>query len=376
MTFFLLLCVLSSLNATLSEEQKNTFKTLYGTSNLRELRNIEQNPKAFWYEREKALTTGPEKIIPYKEFCRQFVQEAQNFLETEHAQSDTTLWFQNEGALDEVLRSTTDDESAAYPTIVFTLYACACDYAHNPQNTMVDFIRDKNKTLETMRSLQDTPFLTHAFNEKIVWCVKDAHFPIFDSLVMRSKNLSLCGIAQTFQERFKSKAHGGHFFGCFGASIHDVLSHAYAEDYFERSLAQYGISQQQYFHATFNPDVLVKGNIRAFSEQNFGVFYNFHEGPATTKHLTQTPSKTDLLLPTPETLTDEDLIGIIPFIVDLPTGDSMAKHTVFTDKPSASSVNTLLLEWRDKYCTAAERFMTTPQGTYEKGILQTFPPVF
>ena len=362
MKSFFLLAILASCHLvatrTLSNEEGHAFLSLYNTTDMQELMNIENNPQEHWHKRKHALLEGPERAMTHKEFCEKRVQDAQEYLAQKYAQSQDKPWFvENDEAIDDILTEFINEEHFCFPHARVTLYALACDYSYNPEKApfhLNDLSRLKNFSEFAINRWSP---ISDVCNKKMLWTVSPkGFFAMFDSLVVQSEGFNLGSAASSIPAWCASGSHGGIFFGAYKALYHDCEAHTYRQNLWGKALQQYGISEQDICNACNNPEALAANNIVTLSQQVQGRFYHFHEIPSLSYKPQELPCHR-LLFPQESLLTDPGFLDITPYFADVPITHDWRKNPLpkaqWTDPRTTTHAK--LLHWSDVYTNRALR---------------------
>ena len=130
--FVWLLCALSAMAASFRELTKGEADALYdiwGVRDMRSLENLVKNPKQFWDERVAALTREG-ATMSHEEFCKQYVHEAKGYIAAFPGVGANDFWFQEEGAIESVLKEFFEEGSHNFQDLLCAFYARACDCMH------------------------------------------------------------------------------------------------------------------------------------------------------------------------------------------------------------------------------------------------------
>ena len=338
----------------LEDSEATAFRALFGTSDIVELKAIEANPAAHWEHRKRALLYGPNKVIPHSEFCKQFVKEAQQETLRILAQDGSSPWFKDFTKLDAIIEKHLSEDHPLFHNAraLYYGYACDCTYKRMHRFSLLSTSHDFDTSFERWADEFSKDF-SHEFNRRIQWQILpgNGNFPIFDGLVMRSENIYLCSIPQSYQYRHAFSTHENRYRGWSGLISHDPLTHARQQYILDKRLQDKGISAQDQFHLCCQPSSLIENNISLLAQQSQGNFYHFHELPAAENSYSK-QTVDSMLFPTADRLLDEGFMQITP--VFMGEEDTLAKR-LKTAPPStvcvsATDVHETLLSWRNIYC--------------------------
>ena len=113
----------------LTKGEADALYDIWGVRDMQSLENLEKNPKQFWDERVAALTREG-ATMSHDEFCKQYVQEAKDYIAAFPGAGENDFWFQEEGAIESVIKEFFEESSYNFPDILCAFYAEACDYMH------------------------------------------------------------------------------------------------------------------------------------------------------------------------------------------------------------------------------------------------------
>ena len=342
----------------LSDEEGHAFLSLYNTTDMQELMNIENNPQEHWHKRKHALLEGPERAMTHKEFCEKRVQDAQEYLAQKYAQSQDKPWFvEDDEAIDAILTEFINEEHFCFPHLRANIYAFVCDYSCNPSEAGVSFDHPERLNYFTQMAVGCWPPIADVCNKKMLWTVSPkGFFAMFDALVVQSEGFNLGSAASSIPMWCASRSHGGVFLGAYKALYHDCEAHTYRKDLWGKALQQYGISGQDICNACNNPEALAANNIVTLSQQIQGRFYLFHEIPSVITQPHELPC-CRLLFPEVRLLTDPGFLDITPYFADVPITHDWRKNPL----PKAqwidphTTTHAKLLHWSDIYTNRAFR---------------------
>ena len=332
---------------SLTPGESHAFKTLFGTSKMEELKYIERCPDDYWDERKKELLYGPNKVIPHREFCQQFAEEAKE--RTIQLCKGQSPWFKDFAKIDEVIEKHLREDDPLFYNAKTVYYAKACDqaFSHQHQGTLLTPQHLENQLKQWIQTFR--PELSHEYNAKLVWQIlPDGTYPIFDNLVMRGQGFYLCSIPTDYRDRHAFIAHYNKCKGWLGLLTHDNFIHGINQHTLAKDMEHVGLCAQEQFDTYCNPETLRKGNIITLSKQDLSFFYNFHELPSVGAFSRDNPRS--LLFPDSPFLVDQSFNHIVPYFID--NSYHNWKRAPLSPEPSYTDLSThgTLLEWIGTFC--------------------------
>lgn len=373
---FALGCLTAYIHATdhaILAGEAHAFKTLYGTTDFSKLKKIEKDPDTYWAEREHALLHGENKTIPHREFCTQFVKDAQSYIaEKLYPNLPWCVpycvynflfeqpWYANLNTIDGILSAVVGKSHPALPTARTLFYGGLVDYLNDIHD---DYLAEIFETPGSFRASivtfmkEDGYKITKALNDKQRWFIsEDGAFSLFDELVMLNNGFYLCG-APRDPESYKDFAthyssDQPDFSGWRGLISHDPLAHALTQEDQDIALRNNGVLRKNILKNCYAPGHLPKNNLIKLSQKTQGVFYAFHEAPSVTAGYLGSKAHS-IAFPPVDGLIDTGFLAITPYFTE--NASQIDWHTqVLTPEPlGLEHVHDTLLQWRKMYCADA-----------------------
>ena len=376
---FYLLFALSAVAGMMHEEgAAHALRTVFSTDDVHKLQGYAADPESLWRERKEVLF-GPGGSVDHETFCRQYRQEAAEFVKNcPEPPVEQRPWFWDDlGEIEDVVSAFIPKGHPAGPTALALFYAYACDYLHAP--TQKSPVRSR----EALFSYADTFMrlggsdITEEFNQKMRW-VSGEEFSIVDSLVMHNEGCFLGSMVEPHL-RAHFKAHekkylGGRYIFCgwAGAFQHDCLSHALRQYMRAKILKRYGICEVEHFRLYCHPKYMPSGDIVAQAQRYLASFFNVHEasvlrGSYHPMHLES------VLFPHVIFSPDYGFNKIVPYFVKY--ADAPEGYLLFEGKNVSMQVYKILLNWRNQYCQAGWDIFPAKYFTCDGGWGKRIPAI-
>ena len=370
-SLFFFLPALASVRS-LNVDEAYAFQCLYGTGDMETLISVERDPVRFWSEREEALQ-APGATITHTEFCKKFVQEAQEHIAQNCDHSKGKASFRDGEAVDEVLQSVLCDDHPAWPTVQALFYGRACDQLSSRNLRNKEFSVSEKELTELV---QGNDIITEDFNEAQRWLSDPCEeFAIIDNVIMYRLGMYLSS-AGAPEGRCNYQSHPQRnaflFSGWEGIIEHDALSHAVQEYKRDCALETLGVSPTELVKRYCGPEHIVPGDIITQSQQHLGWFYNNHE-MASEEGAYDPGVLETVLFPYAPNLTDKSFSKIMPFFVKKADWKKTALDPIDTSWMLMSHAH--LLRWRNTHCMNGWRVFPKeyfrPGGGFKGGYPKT-----